>query len=205
MIKTLKRNINRNSLFIKSSFFLQSIQRDLHPHQGFHIDKIDTILAAREFFGIRFFVETGTYLGVTTNYVRKFFTTVYSIELSVDLAHEAAQYFKNDKKVKILQGDSGLLIESIIKNNPEKKLFWLDAHYSAGMTAMSVDFGDTPISKEVEDILTYWVPGSVILIDDARLFVGKDNYPKLDELEKFVQSKHVSLRFFVHKDIIHIF
>lgn len=177
----------------------------MNPERGFHIDKIDTILSAREFFGIDFFLETGTYLGVTTNYVKKFFTTVFTIELSVDLAHEAAQYFKNDKKVNILQGDSGLLIETIIKNNNEKKLFWLDAHYSAGMTATSVDFGDTPISKEVEDILTHWVPGSVILIDDARHFVGKDNYPRLEDLEKFLLSKQASLRFFVIKDIIHIF
>ena len=204
-LKFFKRKINRNILVIKATLTLEKMRRHLEPSKGFHLDKIDKILAARELLGIHFFLETGTYLGVTTNYIKNFFTKVYSIELSVDLANEAADHFKNNQKVKIIQGDSGLLIEDIIKNNNEKKLFWLDAHYSSGLTAKSVNFGDTPISKEVELILKHWVTNSVILIDDARHFVGTDNYPHLKDLENFVHSKNLNLKFFVDKDIIHIF
>jgi hypothetical protein len=59
-------------------------------------------------------------------------------------------------------------------------LFWLDGHYSAGITAR----GDiaTPISLELEAILSHPVKSHVILIDDARDFTGKDSYPFLDNL-----------------------
>jgi hypothetical protein len=202
MIPVLKRKIHRNIWFIKSSFFVQKVKRSLHPERGFHLDKVDKILAAKELFGIDFFLETGTYLGTTVNYVKDYFSQVYSVELSKDLASEAQSYFKKIKHVSILQGDSGLLIAKIIKDNPAKKLFWLDAHYSAGITASSAHFGDTPISQEVEEILSRWVEGSVILIDDARLFVGKDNYPTLQDLKEFVVKKNLNLKMFVDKDII---
>lgn len=204
MIKSLKRKINRNSFYINASFSLQKAKRKLNPSRGFHIDKIDKIMAAKELFGIETFVETGTYLGVTTNYMQSFFKKVYTIELSKLLADEATEYFASKKHVKVLQGDSGLIIEDIVKNNSDKKLFWLDAHYSAGITASSSKFGDTPVSKEIEEILNYWVPESVILVDDASLFVGKDNYPTLEEVKQFVTTKNSTLKVFVNKGIIHI-
>jgi len=204
MIKNLKRKINRNSLYINASFVAQRVRRHLNPTRGFHIDKIDKIVAAQGLFGISTFIETGTYLGVTTNYVQKFFSKVYTIELSKLLADEATEYFSSKKHVTVLQGDSGLMLEDIVTRNTEKKLFWLDAHYSAGITASSAKFGDTPISKEIEVILDHWTDESVILVDDASLFVGKDNYPTIEEVRQFVVSKNLGLKVFVDKGIIHI-
>lgn len=204
MIKNLKRKINRNSLYITTSFAVQRAKRKLNPTRGFHVDKIDKIMAAKGLFGISTFIETGTYLGVTTNYVQKFFSKVYTIELSKLLADEAAEYFISKKHVRVLQGDSGLMLEDVVTKNTEKKLFWLDAHYSAGITASSAKFGDTPISKEIEVILDHWTKESVILVDDASLFVGKDNYPTIEEVQLFVASKNLSLKVFVDKGIIHI-
>ncbi len=204
MIKSLKRKINRNSLYINASFAVQRAKKKLNPERGFHIDKIDKIMAAKGLFGISTFIETGTYLGVTTNYVQSFFKKVFTIELSKLLADEATEYFASKNHVKVLQGDSGLMLEDIVKNNPEKKLFWLDAHYSAGITASSAKFGDTPISREIEVILDNWTKESVILVDDAGLFVGKDNYPTLEELTQFVTGKNLGLKVFVDKGIIHI-
>ncbi len=204
MIQKIKRNIKRNIAIIKSEFFIQKIKRLTHRDKTFHINKIEKILAAKELFNIDVFIETGTYLGVTTNYVKKHFKKLFSIELSEKLANEAKKYFKNKKNVEILQGDSGLLIEKIVQNNTSKKLFWLDAHYSAGITEASLDFGHTPISKELEIVLNHWVEGSVVLIDDARLFNGTDNYPKVNDLIEFVKSKNLNLKIFTDKDIIHI-
>jgi pyrimidine operon attenuation protein/uracil phosphoribosyltransferase len=53
-------------------------------------------------------------------------------------------------------------------------------------------------------ILDHWTPESVILVDDAGLFVGKDNYPTLEEVKHFVTSKNLGLKMFVDKGIIHI-
>jgi hypothetical protein len=204
MLDTLKREINRNIYFIKMSFLIQKIKRLLKPNATYHIDKIEKILAAKTLYNINFFLETGTYIGVTTNYVNKYFSKIYSIELSKELAKEAQSYFKNKKNISIIQGDSGLLIGDIVKNDTTKKLFWLDAHYSAGVTASSTTFGETPISKEIDEILKYWIEGSVILIDDARLFNGNNNYPTISDLTKFVISKNLGLEVFIDKDIIHI-
>jgi hypothetical protein len=204
MIKKLKRKIKRNISIIKSEFLIQKVKRFINNDKLFHINKIEKILAAKELFDIDTFIETGTYLGVTTNYVKNYFKRLFSIELSKILADEARQYFINKKHIEILQGDSGLLIEKIIKNNNSKKLFWLDAHYSAGITEASTDFGHTPISKELDIVLNNWVHNSVILIDDARLFNGTDNYPRVDDLITFVKSKDLNLKVFIDKDIIHI-
>lgn len=204
MIQKIKRNIKRNIAVIKSEFIIQKIKQSLHNDKLFHVNKIEKILAAQELFNINTFIETGTYLGVTTNYIKKYFKKVYSIELSETLANEAKKYFKNKENIEILQGDSGLLIEKIVQNNTSKKLFWLDAHYSAGITKASANFGYTPISKELEVVLNHWIIGSVVLIDDARLFNGKDNYPDINDLIEFVKSKNLNLKIFISKDIIHI-
>lgn len=204
MFKNIKRNIKRNIFFIKIELFTQKLRKIKNKEKLFHIDKIEKILSAKRLFNLETFIETGTYLGVTTNFLNKYFSKIYSIELSKELANEAQSYFKNKKNISIIQGDSGLLIEDILKKDITEKLFWLDAHYSAGITASSTNFGDTPISKEVEVILNYWVPNSVILIDDARLFVGKDNYPTISELTNFITSKNLNLKVFIDKDIIHI-
>lgn len=204
MLKKIKRNIKRNIFFIKIELLLQKFKKMKSKEKLFHIDKIEKILSAKKLFNLETFVETGTYLGVTTNFLSRYFSKIYSIELSRELANEAQSYFKNKKNISIIQGDSGLVIENILKKDTSKKLFWLDAHYSAGITASSVNFGDTPISKEVEVILNYWIPNSVILIDDARLFVGKNNYPTISELTDFVISKNNTLKIFIDKDIIHI-
>ena len=203
-LKMVKRKVHRNGLIVRSSFLVQRVRKLINPSRGLHIDKVDKIMSARMLFGITIFIETGTYLGTTTSYVERFFSKVYTIELSDILAHEAQAHFKNKKDISVLKGDSGLLIEDIVKNNKEKKLFWLDAHYSAGLTATSTTFGDTPISREIEVILDNWVPHSVILVDDAGLFVGKDNYPTIKEVEDFVQSKNLNLSVFVDNRIIHI-
>lgn len=204
MLKHIKRNIKRNIVTIKTELFVQKIKRSANKNNFYHVNKIEKILAAKHLFNIDTFIETGTYLGVTTNYMSRHFSDLYSIELNKELALEAKKYFKNKKHINILQGDSGHIIENIVKVNKFKKLFWLDAHYSAGITASSSDFGDTPISKEIEIVLNYWVPESVVLIDDARLFIGKNGYPTIADLTQFILSKKLDLKVFIDRDIIHI-
>src|SRR5882762_7371332 len=64
----------------------------------------------RNEFEIELFVETGTFLGDTVNYFKNKFEKVYSIELSEELANKAVQRFKGEKKVQIIQGDSGVVL-----------------------------------------------------------------------------------------------
>ena len=128
-------------------------------------------------------VETGTYLGDMVWAMKDYFKKIYSIELSEELYKRAAKRFSNHKHIEIIQGDSSEKIGRILSEIKSPVLFWLDGHYSGGITAK----GDKicPIYAELTHI--FKSPFShVILIDDARLFIGKEDYPSQEELKAFV-------------------
>jgi hypothetical protein len=43
----------------------------------------------------------------------------------------------------------------------------------------------------------------LLLIDDARSFIGENDYPELEYLKRYVLERDPNLEFFVEKDIIH--
>ena len=149
---------------------------------------------------IQTLVETGTYLGDTIEFFRPTLKKIISIELSIDLYHRAKKRFFNYKKVVLYQGDSGIILKSIVPALKEKTIFWLDGHYSEGFTAKGNL--NTPILAELTHILENFHFDHIILVDDARCFLGLDDYPTLQELEKFVKEKNPSLTFEVESDII---
>jgi len=153
-------------------------------------------------YNCRLFFETGTYLGDMIQVVKDDFKHIYSVELSEQLYRQAQLRFKKDHHITLLQGDSGKVIQESLKQIQEPCLFWLDAHYSGGITAK----GDklSPVMEEVILILTHLVKNHVILIDDAREFTGRDGYPELSELKEKVAMLRPELNFAVKKDIIRI-
>ena len=120
-------------------------------------------------FGPRIFIETGTYLGDMVAAVAARFTETYSIELSLELCDRAQDRFATRDDVHILHGDSSDVLPLILKKISEPCVFWLDGHFSGGITAQGkLDF---PILQELEHIRRHPIKTHVILIDDARLFV----------------------------------
>jgi hypothetical protein len=120
-------------------------------------------------FGLRCFVETGTFLGDTLASAVPLFDRLVSIEIKPELASRARTRFKSEKKVTIVEGDSarGLRDALAILGN-EPALVWLDAHYSGGETGRGVR--NTPILDEVGSIVESANPRHVVLIDDLRYF-----------------------------------
>ncbi|MCF7865671.1 MAG: hypothetical protein K9M11_04155 [Candidatus Pacebacteria bacterium] len=155
--------------------------------------------------GILSLIETGTYLGDTVYALKPHFIHIDSIELSEELYNNAVKRFRNDANITIWNGDSPEVLEKILLNKKDKVIFWLDAHYSDGVTSKSSTYGDSPIKQELNVIFKWWIAGSVILIDDARLFIGQDNYPLISELEVEVKNIFPSLTFEVKDDVIRIF
>ena len=153
-------------------------------------------------FGHQSFVETGTYRGDTIHAVRGLFNEIYSIELGIELAEKARVRFGNQKHISILQGDSGLVLPKILSRMEGSCLFWLDAHYSSGVTALANR--ETPIHQELKCILLHPNKDHTILIDDARDFNGQKGYPELNQLRDFVTKKIPSSTFEVADDIIRI-
>jgi hypothetical protein len=154
-------------------------------------------------FNIKVFVETGTYLGDMVFSARKTFSRIYSIELGKDLYLNAKNRFRRYRNISILNGDSGRVLPEILKDVNEPCLFWLDAHYSHGITVK----GDvrTPILTELDHIFTHHIKGHVILIDDARDFNGSNDYPTVKGLEEIVSKYDSDYCLINMYDIIRIY
>jgi hypothetical protein len=123
-------------------------------------------------------VETGTFRGDMILAMLNDFRTLYSIELHPGLYSRAQKMFQNQPRVRLLQGDSGQRIRDVLKELNEPAVFWLDGHFSAGNTAKA-DL-NTPVMAELDQVLKHRIPNHVVLIDDARLFTGQNDYPTLD-------------------------
>jgi hypothetical protein len=166
-----------------------------------HVVKQNNIRKYQETYQFQALVETGTYLGDMVEAQKNHFKKVISVELGKDLYEKAVLRFKDDPQVELLQGDSALLLKQIVSELDEPALFWLDGHFSAGITAKSDK--NTPIVEELKTVFSSPLPHG-ILVDDARHFTGKDDYPSIDELCGLVKEYAPDRKVEVADDIIRI-
>ncbi len=152
--------------------------------------------------GLRVFVETGTHRGDTVAALRAVFQRLVTIELEPAKVAAARRRFAGDAGVEVLEGDSAQVLPGVVAGLAERALFWLDGHY------MGPGSGDaarrTPISAEIEAVLRHKIRDHVILIDDARYFVGRGGYPRLDELRASVAALRPDLAWSVEHDVIRL-
>jgi hypothetical protein len=177
-------------------------ERQGRPSPPPHIVKEELIRDYAKKFKTNVLIETGTYLGDMVHAMKKSFARIVSFELDAQLAAQARERFAADKQIEIVQGDSGKLLDDYLNTINEPCLFWLDGHYSGGITAKGAL--ETPIQNELAAILSHPVDGHVILIDDARCFTGENDYPTLDELCAFVAEPKPEHKFSVEHDVIRI-
>ena len=167
------------------------------------------LIEYKERYGLNTLVETGTFFGDTVEFSKHTFTKVISIELSEDLAKNAKKRFEQDKNVTIIHGDSGQLLKDIIKNESSPILFWLDGHYSSEFYVGDIFIKtartnvDTPIVEELKAILSSKL-NHVILIDDARLFIGLNDYPSIYQVKRLVKKSGKKYNVVVVQDIIRL-
>lgn len=166
-----------------------------------HLIKEQIVRQYAERFSCEVLVETGTYHGDMVFALRKRFRRIISIELDRKLFEQAEQRFASYPHITIFHGDSAALLPSVLKSEEGRHLFWLDGHYSAGETAKGER--ETPIIEELHHIQSFR-DDSVILIDDARLFVGKNDYPSLRDLESHVKRLLLEHHCEVRDDIIRL-
>lgn len=149
----------------------------------------------KQYLNHRVFIETGTYQGKTVSDLKDHVDEIHSIELGYDLYKKASEMFKDDPHIHIHHGDSSDILESIIPDEP--CLFWLDGHYSEGITVKGKL--NTPIRKELDIILNHR-SDHTILIDDARHFTGENDYPTIGEIMELAKDRNFELK----QDIIRI-
>ena len=157
----------------------------------------------RDEFNLDVFVETGTYLGNTLAAMVPHFDRLYSIEIDDKLAERAITRFSDESKVRILNGNSADRLGDVLAEIDQPALFWLDGHYSGGVTGGS-DVS-VPILVELKAIFDHPVKDHVILIDDARLFRGIIGYPTVNGLVALTKrhAPHYGINIFA--DIIRIY
>ena len=145
-------------------------------------------------------VETGTYLGHMIYSQRNNFKKIYSIELSLSLWEKAKEKFHSYKHIELIQGDSGKVLSTIVQKLDDRALFWLDGHYSGGITAKGEK--ECPIFEELNAIFNNNLYQHTILIDDAFLFVGANDYPSIDELTSYLNKLNVNYKLSIENNII---
>jgi hypothetical protein len=166
-----------------------------------HLAKQAVLRQYQQRYQLPILVESGTYLGDMVEAMRGDFTRIISIELSSELHQRATRRFARFPAITIIQGDSGTVLAELAPQLDQGVLFWLDGHYSGGATAKGV--GNTPILSELTTVMGLSSP-FVVLVDDAMLFTGTDDYPSLSDLEAHVAGVRPGTLIEVETDIIRI-
>lgn len=180
---------------------IEEWQKNGSPLPPPHIVKQSIIKEYQQKYGYKILIETGTYLGDMVEAQKQNFNKIHSIELSNKLYLKAKKRFRNDENIYLYEGDSGKVLRSIMPLLNESSIFWLDGHYSAGITAKGEKI--CPIFEELDSILISPYK-HILLIDDARLFTGKDDYPTIDELNQYLISKSINYDFEIKWDTIRV-
>lgn len=122
------------------------------------------------------FVETGTFKGDAVNSIKDLFQQIYSVELSKEYHAASTKRFQTFDHITILHGHSAEKLAELmpkLKNQPV--LYWLDAHWCVA-TNTAGEQSQCPLLHEIRAISEFH-PDSVILIDDARLFLATPPAP----------------------------
>jgi hypothetical protein len=140
-----------------------------NPKTSMHYLSHEFLSALTQEFPLENFVETGTFMGHTTEIAMHYFSTINTIELNPEYYYQVCEKFAPYAHVHSHWGDSGKMLRTIVPKLQGQTLFWLDAHFSGSDTAFAGC--GTPIMQELKAIRdTGSQEHAIILIDDIRLF-----------------------------------
>ena len=146
-------------------------------YKGLPIDLIKKIASQ---YKLDFFVETGTFLGFSLAEAGKIFASCYSIEIAEEYYLKAKERFDNAEGIHLLMGSSAEKIKEIDYSETSAALFWLDAHYSGGITGGK---NNCPLLEEIKYIASLPID-KYIFIDDARFVLSPYQGERYCEIEQ---------------------
>jgi len=153
-------------------------------------------------YKLRTFVESGTYLGGTVAFMRKYCGQLYSVEYQPHLAKAAQRRFFGNPAIHIFHGNGSHWIPRIVAEVHEPALFWLDGHFAAG-TAQPGEIA-CPTLAEISAALADPRYPHVLLIDDANEFQGDGGYPTIEALQQSIASIKTDVSIEVRDNIVRI-
>ncbi len=144
-------------------------------------------------FGVRTFVETGTFQGTASQWAATMFAQVLTIEMNPKFFSEARSKLEKLPNVEMILGDSAKVLRDLVPEMMEPCVFWLDAHSGGG------NFGNEdycPLLAELDAINQSACP-HFFIIDDARAFVAPVPkpfdwrcWPPIDVVIRSLQMKY---------------
>jgi len=147
-------------------------------------------------------VETGTYIGITTNFLRDRYPHVHTIEPSIELYNAAFKRF-NGKNVTLYNDVSENVFPKLLPSLSGDINFWLDGHYSAGTTFKGDK--DCPVEDELNAIAenVNQFNKISILIDDVRCFLSSESkYSDFPSIDYHVDwARRLNMRWRIEHDI----
>lgn len=179
------RNIDLAKLNAEEKAYLAPFEHKI-DHSGFNsapeIGDVIQVLASE--FEIKSAVETGTFIGGTTDFLSACFEEVHTIEIIEDNMLKAQENLKENKNIQFHLGSSDSVLKSLLPSLEGKRtLFYLDAHWNEYW----------PLLDELEEIAKTHKDNCVIVIDDfkvpKRRDIPFDQYGKHKCSYKYIQEK----------------
>ncbi len=147
-----------------------------NPHS---LTKLHNLLRAKAYSGATSIIEVGSFKGVTTRRLARFFDEVHAIEIDPALYAETQRRCAGCKNVTLYLGD-GKDILNALAPKVSRCLVFLDGHYSGGVTGQGDE--PEPVLHEL-DILARDLPNiSGVVVDDFRMFGFDSTWPKKSEV-----------------------
>lgn len=127
-------------------------------------------------------IETGTYLGQTAKFLRKFSTQIYTIEPDIDLFKSVKKYLNKYKNIIVINATSEKALEKLLSKKIKKNVnFFLDAHNVSNNSTKTYQGSiSNPILNELKIIKK-----KINNLKDFVIFIDDLNWHEID----FVKTK----------------
>jgi hypothetical protein len=153
---------------------------------------------------VKNFIETGTYKGNSSFWAAKHFDNVFTIELNKELYEETSSRKDAPKNITFLQGNSKVVLPELVNTLDGQSIFWLDGHWCMGAGGKE---DECPLMNELMAISK--TKDSIILIDDARCFLGPlppphnaNDWPRIDEIFSLIRNYFPDYTSTIVEDVI---
>lgn len=158
-------------------------------------------LELRDRYGLKVFIETGSYVGGTLFWASFHFRKVIGIEISRFYYEFCKRTCGGAKNVVLIRGDSRIELSRALSLAESPALVWLDAHWSSDLEADKPEMGECPLLYELMALNIDGRP-HVILIDDAKLFDPpfNDEWPDIEQIRALLAELPRDVRIF--EDVI---
>jgi hypothetical protein len=149
----------------------------------------DLALALIDAEGLRYAVETGTYLGASALLLADVVEEVWSVELKPEILEQARDRTAGRSGIHLYEGYSPEVLPAMLAQVPGPALYWLDGHGGTfGAGDVPANIKECPVLDELAAIEDHpHAARSVILIDDARAFFGPMLQHRPEDWPTFVE------------------